>query len=80
VESVALGIPVVYVRRYNFADEQSLVDYLQRHGRSAELSLDAFYQGHWEPAIREALAQSPASPPPPLSGAHDAANILHTYF
>ena len=25
VESVALGIPVVYVRRYNFADEQSLV-------------------------------------------------------
>ena len=80
VESVALGIPVVYVRRYNFADEQSLVDYLQRHGRSAELSLDAFHQGQWEPAIREALAQSPASPPPPLSGAHDAANILHTYF
>ena len=80
VESVALGIPVVYVRRYNFADEQSLVDYLQRHGRGAELSLDDFHQGRWEPAIRRALAQSPATPPPPLSGAHDAAAILRTYF
>ena len=39
VEAVALGTPVVYVRRYNFADEQSLVDYLHRHGRGAELSL-----------------------------------------
>ncbi|MCW5799542.1 MAG: hypothetical protein LZF60_180012 [Nitrospira sp.] len=80
VESVALGIPLVYVRRYNFADEQSLVDYLERHGRGAELSLEAFHQGQWEPAIREALAQSPATPPPPLAGAHDAAGILHTYF
>lgn len=80
VESVALGTPVVYVRRYNFADEQSLVDYLQRHGRSAELSADAFYQGQWEPAIRQALARNPATPPPPLSGAQDAAGILHTYF
>lgn len=80
VESVALGIPVVYVRRYNFADEQSLVDYLTRHGRSAELSLDDFSRGQWEPAIRHALAESPATPPPPLSGARDAASILHTYF
>ena len=80
VESVELGIPVVYVRRYNFADEQSLVDYLHRHGRGAELSLEAFHQGQWEPAIRCALAQSPATPPPPLSGAHDAADILRTYF
>ena len=80
VESVALGIPVVYVRRYNFADEQSLVDYLHRHGRGAELSLDAFQKGQWESAIRQALAESPATPPPPLSGAHDAAAILHTYL
>lgn len=80
VESVALGLPVVYVRRYNFADEQSLVDYLQQHGRSAELSLEAFSRGQWEPAIRQAFAQSPATPPPPLSGAQDAAGILHTYF
>jgi hypothetical protein len=80
VESVALGIPLVYVRRYNFADEQSLVDYLHRHGRGVELSLEAFHQGQWEPAIREALARSPATPPPPLSGAHDAAGILRRYF
>ena len=80
VESVALGIPVVYVRRYNFADEPPLVEYLHRHGRGAELSRDAFEQGQWEPAIRQALAQSPVAPPPPLSGAQDAADLLRTYF
>ena len=80
VEAVALGIPVVYVRRYNFADEQSLVDYLHRYGRGAELTVDDFYRGQWMPAIRQALTHTPASPPPPLSGAQDAADILYTYF
>lgn len=80
VEAVALGIPVVYIRRYNFADEQSLVDYLHRHGRGAELSRVDFHRGEWEPTIRQALAQSPESPPPPLSGAQDAAQVLHTYL
>ncbi len=80
VESVALGIPVVYVRRYNFADEPPLVKYLHRHGRGAELSREAFEQGQWDPAIRQALAQSPVEPPPPLSGAQDAADLLRTYF
>ncbi len=79
VESVALGIPVVYVRRFNFADEQSLVDYLHRYGRGAELSRDDFYRGAWEPAMHLALAQRPATPPPPLSGPQDAAQFLAGY-
>ena len=79
VESVALGIPVVYVRRYNFADEQSLVDYLHHYGRGAELSRDDFYRGAWEPAVHLALAQQPAAPPPPLSGPQDAAQFLARY-
>lgn len=79
VESVALGIPVVYVRRYNFADEQSLVDYLHRYGRGAELSREDFHRGAWEPALRQALAQPPAAQPPPLSGAQDAAQFLAGY-
>ena len=28
LEAVALGLPVIYVRRYNFADEAPLVDFL----------------------------------------------------
>lgn len=79
VESVALGTPVVYVRRYNFADEQSLVDYLHRYGRGAELSRDDFYRGVWEPAIQLALAQQPAAPLPSLSGPQDAAQFLAGY-
>ncbi len=80
VEAVALGIPVAYVRRYNFADEQSLVDYLHRYGRGAELSLVDFLAGQWKPAITQALAQSPSSPPPPHTGAQDAAQILRQYL
>ena len=53
VEAVALQQPVVYVRRYNFADEPPLVDYLHRYGRSIELSIDDFTQGRWDTALRE---------------------------
>ena len=81
VEAVALQQPVVYVRRYNFADEPPLVDYLHRHGRSVELSIDDFTQGRWEPAISMAIATlSPQTPPPPSTGAMQAASILVPYL
>ena len=77
VEAVALQQPVVYVRRYNFADEPPLVDYLHRYGRGVELSIDDFTQGRWEPAISKAIATlSPQTPPPPATGAMQAASIL----
>ncbi len=76
VEAVALGTPVVYVRRYNFADEQSLVDYLHRYGRGVELSLPDFLDGRWEPVIHQAFDQPLPQTPPPLSGAADAAHVL----
>ena len=66
VEAVALQQPVVYVRRYNFADEPPLVDYLHRYGRGVELSIDDFTRGRWEPALQQALASPvPSLPPPP---------------
>ena len=81
VEAVALHQPVVYVRRYNFADEPPLVDYLHRYGRGAELSIDDFTQGRWEPVLKQILAlPQPASMPPALSGAQDAATILAPYL
>jgi len=77
VEAVALQQPVVYVRRYNFVDEQPLVDYLHRYGRGIELSLDDFTQGRWEPALRKVVdLPMPAALPPLTSGAADAATIL----
>ncbi len=80
VEAVALGRAVVYVRRYNFADEDSLVAYLQLHGRGAELSLADFLDGRWAETFQQAFDQSIRQPPPPLSGAADAAHILTRHF
>ncbi|MCE9535139.1 MAG: hypothetical protein K8R65_01855 [Nitrospirae bacterium] len=77
VEAVALQQPVVYVRRYNFADEQPLVDYLHRYGRGIELSLDDFTLGRWEPALQQALtAPFPTLPPPVPTGAAEAATFI----
>ena len=81
VEAVALQQPVVYVRRYNFADEQPLVDYLHRYGRGVELSFDDFTNVRWEPALSKAMAMlSPQTPPPPSTGAMRAASILAPYL
>jgi hypothetical protein len=77
VEAVALQQPVLYVRRYNFVDEQPLVDYLHRYGRGMELSLDDFVKGRWEAALRTVPdLPTPTTPPPSATGAADAATIL----
>jgi hypothetical protein len=76
VEAVALRQPIVYVRRFNFADEPPLVDYLQRYGRSIELSIDDFTQGCWEQALRQALTASAPLLPPPSTGASEAAEVI----
>jgi hypothetical protein len=81
VEAVALQTPVVYVRRYNFADEQSLVDYLHQYGRGVELSTDDFLRGQWKAALEQVTAApAPASPPPASAGAMQAARILAPYL
>ena len=79
IEAIALQQPVVYVRRYNFADEPSLVDYLHRYGRGVELSIDDFTQGRWEPTLQQALASPIPSLPPPPTGAAEAAEMLARY-
>jgi CheY-like chemotaxis protein len=81
VEAVALQTPLVYVRRYNFADEQPLVDYLHRYGRGVELSLSDFEKGEWDLILTKAL-EMPAiqtDPPPPTGGA-EAAALIAPYF
>ncbi|HEX5647101.1 MAG TPA: hypothetical protein VFX56_09045 [Nitrospira sp.] len=81
VEAVALRTPLVYVRRYNFADEQPLVDYLHRYGRGVELGGADFSAGRWEPALRAVGdLPTPSVPPPTASGAEDAADVLATYL
>jgi hypothetical protein len=81
VEAVALHQPLVYVRRYNFADEPSLVDYLRRHGRGVELSIEDFRAGRWQHALKTAGAlPMPAVHAPPITGAQDAAEVIAKLF
>lgn len=79
VEAVAVQQPVLYVRRYNFADEQPLVDYLHRYGRGVELLIDDFIQGRWEGALQHALDTPLPSLPPPPTGALEAATAIARY-
>jgi hypothetical protein len=81
VEAVALQTPIVYVRRYNFADEQPLVEYLHRHGRGIELSRDNFREGRWQEALTQVgSVPTPASPPPSPVGADEAARAVAPYL
>ena len=81
VEAVALQKPVVYVRRYHFADEQPLVDYLHRYGRGAELNREAFAAGKWIDTLTAVRAAPPPQyPAPPPNGGADAASLLLRYL
>lgn len=80
VEAVAVQVPTVYVRRYNFGDEQSLVDYLHHYGKGIELSMDDFMKGQWATTLEKAISLPAVTPPPALSGAYEAATVLAPYF
>ena len=77
VEAVELQQPLLYVRRYNFADELPLVDYLHRYGRGVELSIGDFAQGRWKQALQQALTSPvPSLQAPHPTGASEAASFI----
>lgn len=80
VEAVTLGVPVVYVRRYNFADEAPLVEFLHQYGFGHELSLTDFQAGNWQSALDAIRSTKGSSNPPPPTGASDAARFLTPYL
>lgn len=80
VEAVALRLPVVYVRRYNFADEAPLVSFLHQYGRGQELSLRDFLSGNWEPALETIRKVSAPTASPHCTGAVEAAHHFAAYF
>jgi hypothetical protein len=80
VEAVAYRRPVVYVRRYNFADEAGLVEHLHRHGCGVELSAEDFVAGRWQPALQEAVELRPRAEASSPTGTAAAAEILTRYL
>lgn len=80
IETVAAGKPLVYVRRYNFADEGVVADYAHRYGRAYELSKQDFYSGAWRDALDAVLALPAPKELPPESGIMAAADIIESYL
>ena len=81
VEAVAHQRAVIYVRRYNFADESPLVTYLHQHARAVELSQPDFLEGQWGTALTAVQElPCPARNGPRPHGASEAADIIEEYM
>lgn len=80
VTAIHYGIPIIYVRRDNFVEEGSLVDYAHQYGRAYELSRQDFEEGIWEEALTSVMERPPSRLSPPQDGARQAADILKTFL
>ena len=73
-------IPIVYVRRNNFVDEDSLVAYVHRYGRALEMTRADFDAGIWQKTLEEVLSL-PLSPiPSPKTDLETVAGMLSNYL
>ena len=73
-------IPLIYVRRNKFVDEQPLIDYAHKHGRAQELSRKDFESGIWQQTIHAVMTLPLPSDPPPKPGSLFVANALKSYL
>ena len=73
-------IPLVYVRRNNFVDEQRLVDYAHQHGRALELTREDFETGAWEKTLHAALTLPAPLEPPPKQDLGEIVGLLKKHF
>jgi len=78
--AVHYGIPLVYVRRYNFVDEQNLVDYAHRYGQALELTRADFELGKWEPTLHRVLSIPEPRESLPSPGNHTVVDLLRKYL
>ena len=74
------GIPLVYVRRNNFVDEQRLVDHAHQHGRALELTRADFESGAWGKTLHAVLALPSPREPPPKPDQSTVVDLLRNYL
>lgn len=75
VEAGASGVPVLYVRRFDWPEEPYLIDWLQRHTRTGEIARTELEQGAMAAAL-SALWEQPSVSPATPTGANEAAQLL----
>ena len=80
IEAVRNATPIVFVRRYNFVDEQVLVDYAGRYGRSVELPIKQFDTGEWLEALETVQRLPLPTESPPELGTSAAAEVLAKFL
>ncbi len=80
VSAVHYGIPVVYVRRHNFVDEPTLIDYAHKYGRARELARKNFESGEWEETLQLVLTEPMPQKSPPQPDPAVASGILKTFL
>lgn len=78
--AVYYGIPVVYVRRHNFVDEQPLMNYIHKYGRALELTHKKFESGDWNCTLKLVLTLPIPAELPPMPEPHAVASWLSEYI
>ena len=78
--AVHYGIPLVYVRRNNFVDEQRLVEYAHHYGRAMELTCEDFESGDWGKTLNAVLALPSPGEPPPQPDHRAVVDLLRGYL
>ena len=78
-EAACNGTAVLYLRRDNWPEQECLIDWLNEHARSQEVSEKILRSGDWSTSL-DVLWKTPRPPIPKPSGAQEAAAIFADYL
>lgn len=74
-EAACTGVPLLYLRREDWPEQDHLIPWYHAHGRCAEVNRDDLVSGHWVAALDVLLAQ-PRLPAVVPTGNDEAATLL----
>lgn len=79
VEAAGSGVPLLYVRRDDWPEQEFLIEWLQENGVCDEVSLPALTSGAWVETMDRLLERPPRQAIVP-TGAMEAARLLAEYL
>jgi len=74
-EAACNGVPVLYVSRHDWPEEDCLASWLAEHARYLEIDRQTLQTGHLAPALARLWTMTPPQPPHP-TGQNEAADYL----